>query len=170
MKGLIRSLSRGTPAKQKVMTVKLPIKQLDLSVADGAPGFGTVVLGGLPQGNLLFLGAISYLQFSSSSSSITATFDGDYSIGTIPNVDNDVADAGDADIIPSTAFGAATAKLSPVIRGASTGSLTGGIFDNTDGSLELNLNVLIDDTAISGAAAFKVNGFVEVLLSVLGDD
>lgn len=170
MKGLPRSLARGTPAVAAIQKLSIPVRNLALNVVDGAPGYGTAVVAGLPQGNLLYLGAVAYLQFSTSDADITATFDGDYSIGTVPTADSDLADAGEADIIPSTALGAATAKVSPVVRGASTDALGGGIIDNTDGSLELNLNLLIDDAAISGAAAFTVNGVVHIAYIVLGDD
>ena len=169
-KGLPRSTARGAYVKQEIIKVAIAIKNLTIAVADGAPGFGTAVLAGLPQGNLLFLGAVSYLQFSTADADITATFDGDYAIGTVPTANNSLADAGDADIVPSTPLGAATAKVSPVVRGASTDALGGGVIDNTDGSLELNLNLLIDDVAISGAADFTVNGVVHLALIVLGDD
>lgn len=170
MKGLPRSMSRAEPQLAQVHKVSIPVRSLSVSVADGAPGFGTAVIAGLPQGNLLFLGAVSYLQFSTSDADITTTFDGDYSIGTVATIDSDVSDSGEADIIPSTALGAATDKLSPVVRGASTDALGGGILDNTDGSLELNLNLLIDDAAVSGAAVFTVNGVVNLAMIVLGDD
>lgn len=169
-KGLPRSLGRANPQIAPVMKQRVPVRNASLSVVDGAPGYGTVVIGDLPQGNILFLGAISYLQFATTDTDVTATFDGDYSIGTVPTADSDVSDSGEADIIPSTALGAATAKLSPVVRGASTDALGGGIIDNTDGSLEINLNLLVDDAAISGAAVFTVNGYVELVYSVLGDD
>ena len=169
-KGLQRSLSRGAVTRQEIVKQDIKVKNLAVAVADGAPGFGTAVIAGLPQGNLLFLGAVAYLQFQTTSANVTATFDGDYGIGTIPTADNDLADAGDADIVPSTALGAATAKLSPVVRGVSTDALGGGIIDNTDGSLELNLNLLIDDAAISGAASFTVNGTVSIAYIVMQDD
>lgn len=169
-KGLKRSLSRGAASQARIMKYDVPIRNLALSVADGAPGFGTAVLAALPQGNLLFLGAVAYLQFSTASVGVTTTFDGDYSVGTIPTANNSLGDAGDADILPSTAMGAATAGVSPVIRAASTDALGGGVINNTDGSLELNLNVLIDDAAISGAGVFAVNGTVSIAYIVLGDD
>ena len=168
MKGLKRSLRN--KLGDVLQNTTIPIRNISLAVANGAPGFGTVVLAGLPQGNILFLGAVSYLQFFTDDADITATFDGDYSIGTVPTVDGDLADANEADIIPSTAFGAATAKLSPVIRGVSTDALGGLIIDNTDNTLELNLNVLIDDAAIAGAATFTVNGTVAIAYLVMGDD
>ena len=166
MKGLPRSLKKATQTMNKVT---IPVRSLSVSVADGAPGFGTSVIAGLPQGNILFLGAVAYLQFQTADADVTATFDGDFSIGTAPTADNALAGS-EVDIVPSTAFGAATAKLSPVIRGVSTDALGGLIIDNTASTLELNLNVLIDDAAISGAAVFTVNGTVDLVYVVMGDD
>ena len=165
-KGLTRSLSRGTPQQRPVVKQDVRINT-SVAVSDGAPGYGTVVVADFPQGNILFLGATLYPKFVTTSANITATFDGDYSLGTTPTADN-VLSGTDANLIASTAIGAATAKESPVTRGASSG--TPIMLDNTDGSLELNLNLLIDDAAISGAATFTVTGVLSLAYIVLGDD
>ena len=169
-KGLPRSLSRAEPLLQNIVKLDIPVRGLEIAVADGAPGFGTAVIQGLPAGNLLFLGAVAYLQFATTDVDVIDAFEGDFSIGTVATVDGDLADAGEADIVPSTAIAAATDQISPVTRGASTDALGGGILDNTDGSLELNLNLLIDDTSIGGAATFTADGVVHLALVVLGDD
>jgi hypothetical protein len=167
-KGLHRSLSRGKGTKQSVQKGIIPVKDLAISIAGTTGvGYGSAVIGELPQGNILVLGAVAYLQFFSASANVTATYDGDYAIGTTPTADATVTGT-DADIIPLTALGAATAKLSPVVRGASTGA--GAMFDNTDDSLELNLNLLIDDAATSGTAPMTANGHVIISYIVLGDD
>jgi hypothetical protein len=172
-KGSPRIAKRGNPARQEVLKQTFVVKNGALTV-NGATGvgFGSAVIGDFPQGNLLFLGAVSYFQFTTEDAGVTATFDGDYSIGIVATIDTDVADAGEADIIPSTALGAATAKASPTVRGTqSSGALAGVIFDNTDDSLEINLNLLIDDASISAnGVAFVVNGQVTILYSILGDD
>lgn len=169
MKGLPRSRARGEVALQPVTKLNIPVRDLVIGVVDGAPGYGTAVITGLPEGNLLFLGCVANLQFSTTDADITATFDGDYGIGSAPTADGALAGA-EVDIVPSTALGAATGGVSPVVRGASTDALGGGILDNTDGSLELNLNLLIDDAAISGPADFLVDGAVHLAVIVLGDD
>lgn len=171
-KGLPRSRSRGVPIASPITKLTIPIRNKTISVANGSstPGNGTLNIGGLPQGNLLFLGAVAYLQFSTADADIIATWEGDFSIGTVPTADTDLADAGEADILASTPVGPAVAKLSPVTRAASTDALGGGVLDNTDGSLELNLNLLIDDASQSGAADFTVNGYIVVALIPLGDD
>ncbi len=166
MKGLIRSLGRN-PFTQPVRKLSIPVRALPLAVAGTTGvGFGTAVIGDLPPGNILFLGAVAYMQFTTADGDVVATFDGDYSIGSAPTADATLSGA-EVDIVGSTALGAATAGVSPVARGTNA---TQVILDNTDGSLELNLNVLIDDANISGAGDFVVNGVLHIAFTVLGDD
>lgn len=166
MKGLIRSLSRN-PVQQAVRKQIVRLSNVAISVAGTTGvGFGSAVIGDLPAGNILLLGAVSYLQFTTADADVQVTFDGDYSIGSAPTADVTLSGA-EVDIIPSTALGAATAGVSPVARGAQG---TQAMLDNTDDSLELNLNLLSDDANISGTGDFTVSGYVVLLYSVLGDD
>ena len=69
MKGLKRSLQRGgTLTKQNVTRHKILVKDLEVTVsaAGAAVGFGTVVAGDIPEGNVLLLGAAGYLKFDGS--------------------------------------------------------------------------------------------------------
>lgn len=167
MKGLVRSLSRGLSGLP-IVKQNIKVKNVPVSVAGTTGvGFGTAVVGDFPQGNILLLGAVSYLKFSTVDADVQATFDGDYAIGTTPNADVSLTGT-EVNIIPSTALGAATAGVSPEVRGASTAN--GVIFDNTDGSLELNLNLLIDDANISGTGDMLANGRIHIAYVVLGDD
>ena len=51
------------------------------------------------------------------------------------------------------------------------GAATQAMLDNTDGSLELNLQLIVDDADISADNVdFTVEGYVLLLLSVLSDD
>lgn len=168
MKGLARSLARGSKVRNPIVKHTVKIKDLAIEV-DGATGvgFGTAVIGDLPEGNILFLGAVGYAQFTTADAGVTATFDGDFSVGSAPTADATLSGA-EVDIIASTALGAATAKVSPRARGTNA---TQVILDNTDGSLELNLNLLIDDATISADnVAFVANGDVFLSYIVLGDD
>ena len=170
-KGLPRSTRRAAPGSAALVRTRYSLDALALSI-DGATGvgWGTAVIGGLPEGNLYIAAAVAYVQITEADAGITATFDGDFGIGTTPATDATITGA-DVDIIPSTALGAATASVSPVVRGASSGGAMGTILNNTDGSLELNFNILIDDASISADnAVATVNGYVDVLLAVLGDD
>lgn len=167
MKGMKRTLGRN-PIQSAVAKQVVKFKDLAISVAGTTGvGFGSVVIGGFPAGNILFLGAVAYATFTTADSDVQATFDGDYSIGTVPTADTDVSDSGEADITPSAALGAATSGVSPRVRSANA---TQAMFDNTDGSLEINLNLLIDDANISGTGSFTVTGELYILYSVLGDD
>ena len=108
------------------------------------------------------------MQFTGpTSGDLDDNWQGDYAVGTTPADDGTLSGA-DVDIIPSTALAAATAEASPRTRGANA---TSAIFDNTDGSLELNLSVLVDDVNIgANGLAFLANGEVDLAYTILGDD
>ena len=173
-KGLPRSLRAG-PDRDKLVVKKDYVisGSLDITGVAATVDAGTFVISGLPQGNLLLLGAVAYVSVDAGADvHVIDNWAGDYGIGTIPNADVDLADAGDDDIIPSTALAAGAAdKLAPLTRGASTATEQ-IIIDNTDGSLELNLNLLIDDNVITDAevGTFVVTGTLHVAMIVLGDD
>lgn len=170
MKGMIRSLKHAKPQNLGVVKQRVAVRALAIQV-DGATGvgFGTAVLGGLPQGNILLLAAAAYLQFTKASTAtgIQATFDGDYAVGTTATADATLSGT-DVNIVASSALGAATGGVSPMARGVGS---TSSMVDNTDGSLELNLNLLIDDANISADDQdLTVTGIVDVAYIVLGDD
>lgn len=158
--------------------VLIPVKGLlvTITAAGAGVGFGTAVLRGLPQGNIVVKAAVAYLRFQTTDTDVIAAFNGDFSIGTTPDADGSLATT-EIDIIPSTALGPAVARVTPVARAqsAATGNvLTNNVlmFDNTDGSLELNLNVLIDAADMTDAttAVLTVDGAVYLDCSVMGDD
>ena len=170
-KGLPRSMSRGAPQRQEIVRQVVKINHAVAVTATGAAvGFGASVIGDLPEGNILFLGAVGYLQLSGSGSdaNLDATWDGDFSVGTAPTVDVILSGA-DADIIASTALGAATAEVSPRVRAVNA---TQAMFDNTDGSLELNLSVLIDAANIVDGATVNLTarGTLQLAYVVMLDD
>jgi hypothetical protein len=169
-KGLPYSIGRGPAANApiKKKTIALRDLAINVSATSTAVGWGTAVISDFEQGNILFLGAVANLQFTTADTDASATWDGDYSIGTTPTADNTLSST-DANIVGSTAIGAATARVSPVARG--TGS-TLAIFDNTDGSLEINLNMLIDAANITDDTTVNltVDGELYIAYIVLGDD
>ena len=170
-KGLPRSLARGAPQRQEIIRQVVNINHSVAVTATGAAvGFGTSVIGDLPEGNILFLGAVGYLQLSGSGSdaNLDATWDGDFSVGTAPTADVTLSGA-EVDIIASTALGAATAEVSPRVRAVNA---TQAMLDNTDGSLELNLNVLIDAANIVDGATVNLTarGTLQLAYVVMLDD
>jgi len=174
-KGLPRSMKRAAPLRDEIIKQVVRIKDLTVNVAAAstAVGFGTAVIGGLPQGNLLLLGAVAYLSLTTADTDAAAPWHGDFGIGTAPTADADLGDAEDDNIIPSTTIDAAgSTRTSATVRATSTTTEQGAIIDNTDGSKELNLNVLVDaaDMADDSAAAFTANGYVVIAYIPLGDD
>ena len=139
-KGLPRSMSRGDPIRQEIIKQVLVVKDdtLTVSATGAAIGFGSLVIGDFPEGNILFLGAVGYFQFAGSGSdaNLTADWEGDFGVGTTPASDATITGT-DVDIVASTALAAATAEVGVRTRGVNT---TQAIFDNTDGSLEINLS------------------------------
>lgn len=170
-KGLPRSMARGQASRQDVVKARYRISgSVTVTSVSTAVGFGTKVIGDFPEGNVLLLGAVAYLKLSGSGSdaNLDATWDGDFSIGTAPTADVTLNGA-EVDIIASTALGAATAEASPRVRAVNA---TQAIFDNTDGSLELNLNVLIDAANIGDgqSVVLTADGILELLFAVMLDD
>lgn len=174
-KGLQRSLARAPVGRAPGARAPSPVK-VTLVVAalalevDGATGvgWGTVVAGDFPEGNIQLLGAVANLQFTGpTSASLDDDWEGDFGVGTTPASDATITGA-DVDIIPSTALAAATAEASPKTRAVMA---TPVIFDNTDGSLEINVNLLVDDANIGADdLAFTADGEIELSYTILGDD
>ena len=174
-KGLPRSHAASLLGQVNVIT--LPFNSaggVGVFEVDGATGvgFGTLVAGGFPQGNILFLGAACSLSFAGSGADagLGDTWAGDFGVGTTPASDGTIT-AGDVDILPSTALAAATAEVSPITAARSIDAANAHIFDNTAGALEINLNLLIDDLDISADnVPITVTGFISLAYCVLGDD
>lgn len=168
-KGLQRSLARGPKSTSPIEKLTLDVNS-SISVEATGVGTGSVQVSDFPEGNILFLGAAASLQFDATGQSgITTNWTGDFGVGSAP-IAGDTIDGSEGDIIPSTALAAASARLSPVTRGASTSTLSGTVLDNTDGSLEVNLNLVVDDAAISAASTVTAGGQVVISYVVLGDD
>lgn len=174
MKGLIRSLKRGGHlTKQNVTRHKIVLKDLvcNVSATGAAVGIGSVVAGDIPEGNVLLLGATGYLQFagpSGGSTNLVDTWEGDVAVGSVADSDGSHS-GGEVDMLPSTAIGPATSEA--IARTRLTNA-TQVMLDNTDGSLEVNLNLIIDAADITDDqnVDITVNGEIELCYIVLGDD
>jgi len=173
VKGLQRSIGRAPGGAHGVSAARFVYRIEHTITVDGATGvgFGTVVIGDIPEGNIQLLGAVAYVQFTGpTSANLGDTWSGDYGIGTTPASDATITGA-DINVIPSTAVGPAVAEASPRTRGVFDASSPIAVLDNTDGALELNLNLLIDDADI-GADGIAVAALGELFLHymALGDD
>lgn len=166
-KGLPRSRARGNPANVKgnLQRMVIPLKNVAILVANGSsnPGIGSAVIGDFPVGKIMLLGArMRDLIFTTADADATATWDGDWAVGSAPNANAVLTDAADFDIVgPSggTAIGAATAKVSPT---QDVASAKNAFINNADGSLEINLNLMVDDASQSGDISMVANGLLEI--------
>lgn len=169
-KGLPRSLSRGKALREAVTKIQIPINHVVTVTATGAAiGFGSTVLGGLPEAYLKIMAVAIKVQFTGpTTADLADTFDGDFSVGTTPASDATLT-GGDVDLISSTALGAATAEVSPVLTVADGVDL---VLDNTENDLEINLNLLIDAANITDDAEVDITarGVIEIVLVTMLDD
>ena len=169
-KGLQRSLSRGPKSTRGMVTERLVLnEQLAFTGSTGAAIFSAIALAGLPEGNILLHGAVSNLTFTGpDSDDLADDFQGDYSIGTTP-VDDATLSGNDVNVISSTSIPAADAEVSADVRAENA---TQAVIDNTDGSGELNLNVLLDADEVTDGETLNVSvtGTLDVAYTVLGDD
>lgn len=179
-KGLPRSHSRMSPQREGgggVQKLNISLDGITVSVAAvaAAIGFGSTVIRGLPEGNIQVLGAVlSNFQLSGSGAdaNLSDTWAGDFGIGSTP-ADDATITATDVDVVASTALAAATAEVSPNIVRTVGVTPTMVPLDNTDGSLELNLNVLIDAADITDdetVVLTALSGLLSISYIVLGDD
>lgn len=169
-KGLQRSLSRGPKATQNVVTERLMLDvELTFTGSSGNAVEATAAIAGLPEGNVLLLGAVANLTFTGpTSANLTDDFQGDFGLGTTPADDNTISGT-DVDIIGSTAIAAASSEASEDNRGTNA---TQVILDNTAGTGEVNLNVLLDADEVTDGedVVVTVTGPVDLAYIVLGDD
>lgn len=171
-KGLSRSMARAGNSAATIQKSTLSLNGKTITV-DGATGvgFGSLAFGGFREGNIMLLGAVGYVGISTESTDVTVDFEGDLAVGSTPASDGTLS-AGDADIIPSSAIGPASTRAIAEARFTQDdGSICGVVLDNTDGSLELNLNLLIDDADISAdGVELTLTGVLVIAYIVLGDD
>ena len=173
MKGLLRSLARRPKAERDVVKEKIVLdgKTVTVSATGAAIGFGSVVISDFAEGNILLLGIGGTVGFAGSGAdaNLTDTFSGDFGIGSTA-ADDATITAGDVDILASTAIGPATAEVIAAARFVEAHGDV--ILDNTDGSLEINLNMLIDAANIvdDESVVITLSGTIELAYTVLSDD
>lgn len=166
--GLNRSLARGPKIRSPIRKLTIPLSAFALSIVGASGnGFGGAAIAGLPEGNILFLGAVADSMVFTAGANATTTFTGTFGVGTAVASAVTLATTMQ-NIVPVGVLNAATASVSPATRLASTTS--GTIIDNTDKTLAVFLNMTIDDASISGTSPVTVSGLVVISYVVLGDD
>lgn len=170
-KGLPKSLSRGETVRQSIIKKRIAVNTtVTVSATGAAIGFGSAVLEGLPECYIGLLGAVGRFSFSGSGSdaNLVDTWSGDFGVGTTP-ADDATITGNDVDVLPSTPIGAATAEVIATQLAANAGT---DLIDNTSGTRELNLNLLIDAANITDdeSVDITVEGTLELVFITLGDD
>lgn len=138
---------------------------------DGANGaWATAVLGNLPRGYLIFLGACITDAVIMLGANVVTGWGGDISVGTSQLFNATQAlDSTRANILPAQSVSAVglNAVLHPHF---STPSEHGLILDNTAKTMELNLNLKVDDIDISDDSTAVLQGEMRIAYVLLGDD
>jgi hypothetical protein len=170
-KGLPRSLSRGAAQDRPVIKQRLTISEtVTVTAVSTAIGFGSAVISDFEEGNVLLLGCVATLAFAGSGSDANLADDwsGDFGIGSTPASDATITGA-DVDILASQALDTASSEAHASARYADPGV---AIIDNTDGSAEMNLNLLIDAADITDdeSVDITVTGYVDIVYTMIGDD
>jgi hypothetical protein len=179
-KGLPRSLERAGISTQHVpnsvvKTRRFPVNHtFNVSAVGAGNGGGSVVIGDIPEGNILIIGRAANLSFTTASANISnATYTATFAVGSTADADANVASpATDSDIMAARAATIAAAKVSPATNYflAGTDNLSVAL-NNRDAAMELNLNVTVvaADIVDGSSAPFTATGFVEIAYCSLGD-
>ena len=130
-------------------------------------GWGSLKLYDMPAGAIQFLGAVANLTVERFGTEISATFDGDFGIGTVA-ADNDASLATtEQNIIPTTATPQAVAGATTA-KGQSTAAES-IVVKGTTTAVDVYLNLLVDIADISDADGLTVNGTIDLFWINLGD-
>ncbi len=169
------SLQRGLHLKPAQYRFELPFSlSVTVVTVTTAVGFGFVKITDLPEGFLLFQGAVlkDLVITENGSADVDDDWNGDVAVGSVGTIDVDVGDAGEANFIGSTALTEAVAGVAPSIDIMSAEGINGVMLDNTAGSLDINLNLLVDaaDMADDKSVVFGVTGTLIISFVPLGDD
>ncbi len=181
-KGLPRALGRApNGTEQFVRRLRVPINTSVTAAAAGAGvGFGTVVIGKLPEGNVLLLSAGGYFNFSSTSANLVATWGGNFGVGSTTTAAGALTTT-EVNIISSSAIAASVAKVSNNNRGLFAGSNASAsaftasppvLVNNVAAGVSLNFNIAVNAADITDAtsAPITVTGYFDLVYMVLGDN
>lgn len=137
---------------------------------------GVVAYGGLkiydfPQGAIQILGAVADLDVTKSSVGVSATWDGDFGIGTVTAGNNNALATTEQNILPTTSTPQAVDGVTTA-NGQSTITEAGLVIDGTATAADAYLNFLVDDADhdVTGTACnLLVTGTVKITYILLGD-
>jgi hypothetical protein len=124
-----------------------------------------------PAGAIAVLGAHADLALTKSSAGVIATWDGDFSLGTVTASNNATLASTEQNLIPTTATPQAVAGVTTA-KGVSTATEGFKVLDGTVTPVDAYLNFLVDDADhdVTGTPCnLIVNGEVTIFWYNLGD-
>lgn len=150
-------------AHQTVLT----LTDVSVSIADGAPGFGTLKIYDFPAGYIQSQGLVADITLTAGAGGITDDFDGDISFGTTGTADGTL-DGTDVNWVASTGTTQAAAGI-----GAADCVITATeqtIKDGHTTASDLYVSIIIDDADISALDTLAINGTITITWMNLGDN
>jgi hypothetical protein len=138
----------------------------------GVVAYGSSKIRDLPEGVILFLGAVSDLDITKSSAGVNDDWDGDFALGTAAASNNATLSSTEQDLIPTTATPQASSGATTA-DGASTSTESGVVFDGSATAKDVYLNFLVDDAdhdVTTTACNLIVNGYIDLTYILLGDN
>jgi hypothetical protein len=170
-KGIPRSLSRSKVSGFQNMKASLDNAPLSVSAAGVDIGFGSLSVDDLvlPEGDIIVLGIVANLSFTSEDANIDETWSGDFSIGTASTDDADLVDDAEANLLPSTAIGPAVADVIASARYSAVPVEASQILD-LDAPSPIKINMLVDAADITDASTgvINVSGGISIAFVKLG--
>jgi hypothetical protein len=158
----------------KYRTAVFTFDELAITMADeaGVVAYGSQKLCDFPLGAVTFLNAVASLDVvkDGTDTAISATFDGDFGVGTAAASNNGTLATTEQNVIPTTATPQAVAGVTTA-KGVLAAPVT---VDGTGGALDLYLNFLIDDGdqdigGQAGTESLVISGEIVVHYLLAGD-
>jgi len=146
---------------------------VDVALADnaGVTAYGSLKVYDLPEGAILFLGAVSDIDLTKSSAGVNADWDGDVGIGTeAANNGATPLATTEQNLIPNTATPQAVAGVTTANAESTTSENV--VISGTGGALDVYVNLLVDDADhdVTGTACNLIlNGTLTLHWINLGD-
>lgn len=158
----------------KVRQVVLDLVDTPVVLTDeaGVVAHGGLKLLDLPQGVVLFLGAVADLALTLSAAGVNADWDGDVGLGTVVATNDAALATTEQDLIPTTATPQAAASATTA-DAQSTATESGAVFDGRSTPVDVFLNLLVDDADHNVGATptnIIVNGSIKFAYVMLGDN
>lgn len=183
-KGLPRGTGRAPiGTEQYIRRLRYPLNHsVTAAAAAAGVGFGTVVVGAMPEGNVMLLGAGGYFNFASASANLIATWAGNFGVGSVVTAAGALTTT-EVNVIASSAIAASVAKVSNGNKGlyatgasaAAASSFTANapvIVNNVAKGVNMNFNIAVNAADITDAtsAVILVTGYFDIAFMVFGDN